>query len=210
MLTNKNNERPFRKESRNQAFHLSQASFKPMINIALWSIRFRSLITQRAYVDTVLRIFREREMFLKTIIVRKIKEDTPFIIYLRLLNNRFLQFFFKLFREKKNTYVCEMLFKNSWKAAERSFLCLLNVIINGVCISAVALLRNPGTRETKKEQMRIVARAGREIVYLIPAAAVFRIHEEDGRLNRRRGTSAVVDNGGQSHIYLRWVGVHAC
>lgn len=28
----------------------------------------------------------------------------------------------------------------------------------------------------------------------------FRIHEEDGRLNRRRGTSAVVDNGGQSHI----------
>jgi len=101
MLTNKNNERPFRKESRNQAFHLSQASFKPMINIALWSIRFRSLITQRAYVDTVLRIFREREMFLKTIIVRKIKEDTPFIIYLRLLNNRFLQFFFKLFREKK-------------------------------------------------------------------------------------------------------------
>lgn len=29
----------------------------------------------------------------------------------------------------------------------------------------------------------------------------FRIVEEDGRLNRRRGTSTVVDNGEQSHIY---------
>lgn len=57
-------------------------------------------------------------------------------------------------------------------------------------------------REAAKEQMRIASgtSCGREIEDFIPVAGDFRIHEEDGHLNRRRGTSAVVDNGGQSHI----------
>lgn len=44
----------------------------------------------------------------------------------------------------------------------------------------------------------------------IPCSGFSNPEEEDGRLNRRRGTSTVVDNGEQSHIYPWQAGVHAC
>ena len=69
-----------------------------------------------------------------------------------------------------------------------------------ICLRWRNCLWNAGNKEKNE---KLLAQANREIVHLIPDRGVFRIHEEDGRLNRCCRASAVVDNGGQSHIYLQ-------